>query len=213
MLADFICERGPERVVYSGQDGLTLEVARSRVIHDLRMRFYDEGNIPRPGDSREYQFNPPEYALAVEDVLVGGELLPIMHFIGSFDYSIKGLLGQGGGYERVLFRVDNQTDLASGTHIPGQFPTEAERLNPLTLEQAISNEPGLAQQSAIDVILNYRDQRDRPIVALLRPLRREQTGGQGGGAMQQTFFWSERYLSCGLQMLPWPVVLLFTDVQ
>ena len=59
----------------------------------------------------------------------------------------------------------------------------------------------------------YRDADDNPIVSILEPWSREETGGAGGGVMTQTFVWTERYLDCGLERLPWPVVLLFIDVR
>jgi hypothetical protein len=180
---------------------------------ELRKRFYQEGNIPKPGESSEFKLNPSEYMVSLEDILISGEALPIVHFLGSFDYQVAHFSDVRTKTNRVIFKIDNQTDLSSGTHLPGRFPPEDQRDNPLSLEQVITDYPLLAYMPASALLAFYRDADGNPIVSILRPRTRDQTGGTGGGAMQQTFVWTERYLDCGLEKLPWPVVLLFIDVR
>ena len=86
-------------------------------------------------------------------------------------------------------------------------------MTPLSLEAIITEEPLLAYLPASVLLAFYHDADGNPIVSILRPRTRDQTGGKGGGAMTQTFVWNERYLDCGLEKLPWPVDLLFIDVR
>jgi hypothetical protein len=144
LLADYICERGSEHVTFGGSDALTKELAYARVMDELRRRFYQEGNIPKPGESPEFKFNLPEYMVSLEDILISGEPLPIVHFLGSFDYQVVHFGDAWTKADRVTFKIDNQTDLASGTHLPGRFPPEDQRHNPLSLEQVITDYPLLA---------------------------------------------------------------------
>ena len=131
LLADYICERGPDHVIFGGSDALTKELAYARVIDELRKRFYREGNIPKPGESEEFKFNPPEYMRSLDDILISGEPLPIMHFLGSFDYQVVHFSEVRTKTNRVVFKIDNQTDLSSGTHLPGRFPPESQKDDPL----------------------------------------------------------------------------------
>jgi hypothetical protein len=59
----------------------------------------------------------------------------ITHFIGSFDYSVT---REG---DRVRFEIHNQTDRASGTHIPLRFPDDGYTLS---LEELVREKPLLA---------------------------------------------------------------------
>jgi RHS repeat-associated protein len=211
LLADYICERGPELVSFYGNDPLTQELARSKAIDNLRRRFYREGDIPKPGDDKEYKFDVPQFMEAIWDWGTSGNALPIMHFIGTFEYEVS--LARQGGLGGVRFVVRNRTDLASGTHWPGRFPPAGEEQNPLSLERLIDEHPELANHSDWDLLYHYRDANGNPIVAILNPKRREQTEGyQGGGRMQQTFTWTEEY-DCNLANIPWPAVTKYLRIH
>jgi RHS repeat-associated protein len=213
LLADYICERGPERISFKGSDPLTKELANARIIDDIRKRFYQEGDVPKPGEPTEFRFNLPQYLVSLNDILISGEYLPITHFLGSFDYKVFNLRVNEINYDRVHFSITNRTDLASATHIPGLFPPESQKANPLSLEAVINANPVLKLMPAMSVISTYRDQYGNSIVSLLNPKRRSQTGGLGGGNLEQTFAWTERRLDCGLERLPWPVILELIDVR
>ena len=208
LLADYICERGPVGVRFSGKDVVTKELAYARMIDRLRKRFYREGDIPKHGEPTEFRFNLPQYGKSITDILISGQPLPIMHFIGSFDYSVAKT-----NNNRVMYLVENQTDLASGTHIPGRWPPESQKGNSLTLEEVIENSPVLKFMPATLVIATFHDKEGNQIVSLLEPRTRTETKGLGGGSMIQTFTWTEQYLTCGLERKRWPEVLDFIDVR
>jgi RHS repeat-associated protein len=210
IIADFICERGDDHVNFYGSDMLTKELARSVIVDSVRREFYTSGDISVP---KEKKFNAPEYIEALLDSLDANLShypdLPITHVLGSFDYTA---MHSGNG--RISFQIDNRTDMSSGTHLPGRFPPESQKLNPLSLQQVIEENTNLENRSAIDLLVNYRDGSGNEIVSILRPLRREQTGGQGSGIMRQTFTWSEKDLTCDKSLLlPWPLILPFLDIQ
>ncbi|MFZ2097120.1 MAG: hypothetical protein WAV05_10825, partial [Anaerolineales bacterium] len=216
LLADYICERGGDQVDqvdFNGDDRLTKELAYARLMDELRKRFYQEGNIPKPGESPEFRFNPAEYMLSLEDILISGEPLPIMHFLGSFDYKITHFSDPRTNANRVSFIINNETNLASGTHLPGRFPPEDQRLDPLSLEKVITDNRLLAYLPASVLLAFYHDSEGNPIVSILQRRTLDQTGGSGGGAMTQTFVWTERNLDCGLENLRWPAILQFIDIR
>ncbi len=208
LLTDYICERGPVGVRFSGKDVVTKELAYARMIDRLRKRFYREGDIPKHGEPTEFRFNLPQYGKSITDILISGEPLPIMHFLGSFDYAVTKT-----NNDRVKFTIRNQTDLASGTHIPGRWPPESQKGNPLSLEQVIKENQTLRFMPAMIIIATFHDKDGNQIVSLLEPRSRFRTGGSGGGIMRQTFIWTERYLDCGLENHPWPKVLDIIDVR
>jgi hypothetical protein len=205
LLADYLCERGPSAVAFSGNDALTKELARSILMDAVRREFYASGDISVP---KERKFNPPEFGLALLDAInVGtGEIyLPLTHFLGSFDYRVvKSTSG------RVEFQINNRTDLASGTHIPLRYPPNGEGDNPYSLEQFIQEYPDMENEGVLDILMIHPE-----IVSILSPRERQFTGFlMGGGNMYQAFKWSERYLDCGLlEKLPWPVYLLLADIR
>ena len=206
LAADYICERGPEHVFFHGQDNLTHELAYSVLIDQVRKHYYDsrEGDLSVP---TELRFNIPQYSEALLDAFVNynGPMVefPITHFLGSFDYTVV-----RSGLDRIRFQIDNRTDLSSGTHLPGRWPPDDQRNNPLSLEQVIDESPQLANRNAVE-LLNERPD----IISILKIQERTETGGLGGGAMRQTFTWTERRLMCGLENLPWPVYLSLLDVR
>ncbi len=206
LTADFICERGPDHVLFDGSSQLTLELARSPLLDRVRREFFEKkGDVPA---GKELRFNVPEYGMASLDLVSSGfrRDVPITQFLGSFDYTVDRL-----GSERAQVRIDNQTDRSSGTHFVGRFPPGHERNNPLSMEQIIDERPELASMSALQMFLEYRDTRGNPVVSVLRPMLRTETQGSGSGVMRQAFSWSERYFDCELP--PWPIYLLWLDIQ
>jgi RHS repeat-associated protein len=204
LLADFFCERGPEWVEFFGTDSLSVELARSILLDEVRKEFYDNGDI---FDPKERKFNFPEFGLALLDAINVGSReisLPLTHFLGSFDYRVT-----RSSSGRIEFQIYNRTDLASGTRIPLRFPPDFVRDNPYSLEQFILEHPEMENRGVFEIL------RDHPeIVSILSPKARGNTGFMmGGGDMRQTFNWSEQYLNCGLQNLPWPVYLPLLDIR
>jgi len=209
LLADYLCERetnsnDPDSIIFYGNDTLTIELARSVLLDAVRKEFYTTGDISVPKESK---FNITEFGIALIDAInlgTGKISYPLTHFLGSFDYKVI-----KSSPDRVEFQIDNRTDLASGTHIPLRYPPYEERDNPYSLEQYIHEYPEMENEGVLDVLMDHPE-----IVSILEPKTRQETGFlMGGGNMYQTFKWSERQLSCGLQKLPWPVYLLFIDIQ
>jgi hypothetical protein len=134
--------------------------------------------------------------------LYGWELprLNITHFLGTFDYHIERRWSQGA--EQVRFQVDNQTDLVSGTRPPPPFGvpvSRAEEADVTSVEQLILDNPPLANQSLLQIILEHK------VISILRPKKsRDSTTltGLGGGTMFQTFIWQEPVSGCGYVLLP-----------
>ncbi len=204
LVADYLCERGPDTVLFNRNDALTNELARSILLDAVRKEFYKFGDITTPKESK---FNPPEFILALIDGInfsTGEFFFPITHFLGSFDYRVE-----KSSTDRVEFEIINRTDLASGTHIPTRFPPFEERNNPYTLEQFVQEHKDMENEGVIDILLRYPE-----IVAILEPRTRGETGFlMGGGNMYQTFRWSEHSLGCLQQKIPWPFYLQLIDIQ
>ncbi len=197
---DYLCERGPEHVYFTGTNPLTKALARSALLDGIRSEFYRGGEKPIFETQR---FNLGEFILAGLDTGgIPGEVIPISHFLGTFDYSVSLSV-----LDRVLFWVHNQTDRASGSHFRGRFEEEGYILS---LEELVDEQPHLKQKRLSEVI------NTEPVISVLRAQTRERTRGSiGGGIMEQTFTWSERRLPCPEETFseyPWPVYLEFLDI-
>ncbi len=198
MWDDYICERGPEHITLDGSSPLTAELARSELLDRIRRSYY-AGTDEAVEDM--LAFNISEFVSATGDVLITMQerdemAISITHFIGSFEYSVE---PEG---DRLRYTVTNQTDLASGTHIPLRFPDAGYTA---TVESLVEEDPLLAQAYIGEVIVSER----YPIVALLDPKTRAQTAdeaGEGGGVFVQTFTWTEARIPTGEDgaLPPWP---------
>ena len=212
LFTDYICEYGPSNRKFSGYDHLTLQLAKTSTIHNLRWNFYN-GWID-PG-IHTYSFGNIEFVLATIDTWKEGDQLhidfpqlnipvSIMHFLGSFDYTIE-----KSGSGRIKYQVHNDTTLESGTRIPpilgGVDPLLGE--NAMSIEEIIWQNPGLANQTVTELMDDY------PVISVLESKKRGQTSLlEGGGTMEQTFTWYERYDPC-LMRYPWPAVLEFLVID
>lgn len=123
--------------------------------------------------------------------------MPMSCVLGSFYYQIK-TLDNG---ESVGFRIDNRTDLESGTHVAGRFPG---------IDYGGSVED-LLERNLIrgdDTLVNvlYREFNGRKVVSILSLRTREDTGTWtdtngithqlGGGNLVQTYVWKEERNPC-----------------
>jgi hypothetical protein len=207
LFKDYICETGPDHVMFYGKDTLTEKLARSRILGKIRRDYYDgTGKYPHEEKFGSISSYVKEWA----DLVVDQEF-PLVHVIGSFDISV-----QASGNNRVVFWAHNRTDLASGTHFIGRFPPTGQGENPLTLEEVIDKDPKVGDQAAWWVINTYKDKVGGRggIVAILRPVARDFTGpGMGGGIYEQTFTWSEKDINCEIKFLPWPIYLPLLDID
>jgi RHS repeat-associated protein len=205
LLTDFICEYGPENRRFTVDDTLTRELAWSQSIYDLRAEFY-LGGAHSLGPALK-PFGGAAFGSATVDLIYLtlydlisdcrldldafakvqtriNTLLPgsITHFLGTFEYQVKLISGN-----RVRFIINNQTDLESGTRIPGRF-------NGISLEQYATNPTAYAND---------------PLISILSPKDRSMTiGSEGGGIMKQSFVWDEQFLPDFARrhwFPPWPL--------
>lgn len=191
LLWDFMCEQGTTYAIFYGQDRLTNELASSAELHQIRSRFYENGNIPLHLE----EFNVPEFALATFDAFRYLDL-PITHFLASFDIKVTGSV------DRVHFLVHNKTDLSSATHFRGHFETGGYNT---TVEDLIEGNRALGSRSLREIFDQYK------VISILRERNVHETDKQGGATHHQLFTWSERRFDCW-PPLPWPTYLLFLDI-
>jgi hypothetical protein len=198
---DYLCHRGPEHRYLNGHDLLTHDLAASELVDRIRRQFYSG----EPLDEETLQFNIPEFLSATVDMISVMQArqryeFSITHFIGSFDYSVT---REG---DRVRFEIHNQTDRASGTHIPLRFPDDGYTLS---LEELVREKPLLADAFLLEVIHSGK----YPIISILEAKSRAETStGEGGGNFLQTFTWTERDLDL-TELPPWPSYLDEIDIR
>lgn len=194
---DYLCERGPEHRTFDGDDPLTQELAAAEMVDRIRRDYYRAG---RDITGATMKFNAEEFLSATLDMLLKVRSRPenvefsLTHFMGSFTYSVKRV------GDRLHFTVENQTDLASGTHLPLRFPDAGYTQS---LEALVAREPQLADVFLLELVQSSR----YSIISILEAKSREETReslDEGGGNLQQTFTWSEPYLSNFDELPPWP---------
>jgi hypothetical protein len=118
--------------------------------------------------------------------------------LGSFYYQVKTVDTHDGTY--VGFRIDNRTDLESGTHIAFRFPGAeywGSVENLILFNQITGNEP------ILDVMnMTFGNKK---VVSILNPMHRSETGRYtsslgshelGGGNLTQTYVWMEKFDPC-----------------
>lgn len=200
---DYLCERGPDHRLLDGGDLLTEELAHSMLLDQIRRQYYRGG---APLTEEALRFNISEFLAATVDMHRTLEErqefnFSITHFIGSFTYSIERI------DDRLYFLVDNQTDRASGTHIPLRYETEGYQHS---LETLVNQDPALGKAYLLEVIQSNR----YPLISLLDAKTRQQTQGEeGGGVFRQTFRWSERYLPYAADLPDWPEYLDELEIE
>ncbi len=206
MWTDYICERGPDHVLLDGSNPLTVELARSELVDRIRRQVYAGGE---PLTEETLEFSIPEFVSATGDMIAGlrereAVEFSVTHFIGSFDYTVE---REG---ERLRFAIHNQTDRASGTHLPTRFPSGGFTQS---VEALVEEDPGIADAYLFELLRSPR----YPIVSILEPKSREETLAaeeEGGGAFTQTFTWTENVLPFEAGDLPfWQEYLPLLDIR
>jgi hypothetical protein len=196
---DFICEYGPETREFDSDDHLTLELAESSVIHQMRQKFYREGGQLLSGD--DWKFNAPQFGLATLDLIYANvKWFPVgvnvTHFLGSYnEYRVEKT------EDGIEFVIENRTDRSSWTHIPLRFEPDYY----MYLESVVEESPELSSANLISFVLT------KPVISVLKPRGRSATSDfinppEGGGNMWQIFSWTESSL-CNEWRYPWPLVL------
>jgi len=189
LLGWYIFEHGEEHLVYDASHKLTRELARSRLIQNIRKEYYQKGNLPPSKND-----TIPHYDFGFADQFISLALarwrdlsgVPVPAFLGSFLYQVKSL-----DNGRIGFRIDNDTTLESGTHIAGRKPSEFSG----SVEDLIEADPSKANQPVLQLIAN------NDIISIVSSRARDKTSGtMGGGNFYQTFTWTEEEL-CLTQMV------------
>jgi hypothetical protein len=203
---DYLCERGPEQRTFDGDDPLTRELAAAELVDQIRREFYQQDVGKTEG---ALKFNVGEFMSATLDMLLKVKQQPekiefsLTHFMGSFSYSVERV------GDRLHFTVENQTDLASGTHLPLRFPDAGYTQS---LEGLVAEKPQLADAFLMELLQSNR----YPIISVLEAKSRDETReavAEGGGNLRQTFTWSEPYLT-GIEALPpWPDYVRQLDIR
>ncbi len=212
LFTDFVCEYGPANRKFSGYDHLTLQLAKTMTINNLRWQYYKGWLDPTV---HTYSFDNFAFIFATIDTWKEGDQVHsvvspisipvnITHFLGSFEYKIE-----QSGSSRIKYQVFNDTTLESGTRIPpilgGVDPNQVQKR--FSIEEIIWQNPLLANKSVARLIDEY------PIISILKSKNREETSFvEGGGNMEQTFTWYERYDPC-LMNYPWPAVLEYLIID
>lgn len=203
---DYLCERGPEHRVFDGDDRLTQELFAAELVDQIRREYYrQEEDIT----GATVKFNVEEFMSATLDMLLKARRRPqhvefsLTHFMGSFSYSVERV------GDRLYYTVENQTDLASGTHLPLRFPDAGYTQS---LETLVAQEPQLADAFLLELIQSNR----YPLISLLQAKSRQETreaSAEGGGNFRQTFTWSEPYLPGFEELPPWPDYVRQLDIR
>lgn len=203
---DYLCERGPEHRVFAGDDALTQELAASELVNMIRREYYQQ-QVDITGATMK--FNVQEFMSATVDMLLKARRRPesvefsLTHFMGSFTYSVERV------GDRVHFTVENQTDLASGTHLPLRFPDAGYTES---LETLVAQEPQLADAYLLELVQSD----SYPIISVLEAKSRQETredADEGGGNFRQTFTWSEPYLANFDDLPTWPDYVRQLDIR
>jgi hypothetical protein len=186
-MARYIYEYGARHLYFGGTDRLTRELAVSSTVHDVRLRYYEEGDTAGPV---EYEFgHAPFFA-----TLITGGPFSVASFVGGFRYQVRTLEG------RVGFRIDNDTTLESATHLAGRYSSGGYRGS---VEDLITANPSLGTMPLVQIIADHTHY---PVMSILSRRSREETEApMGGGDFYQTFTWTEVYDPCLAQLLPWQV--------
>ena len=177
---------GSDRLWFDANEPLTKQLARGVLINEIRNMYYrgeDTGN----SKPIEYRYTSPDPVLSVsffdlprdilDNLLRGKASLGTSFFVGSFYFQVK-TVDSG---QRVGFRIDNDTTLASGTHIGGREEPPAND----SVEQLIDREPSQKNRSLRDVFREHQ-----LLVSILRS-RTKEASPTGGGDLYQTFTWTE----------------------
>jgi hypothetical protein len=128
--------------------------------------------------------------------------IPLEFMMGSFYFQIHKLGGC-----RLGFRIDNDTTMASGTHLRGR--NDPSYLG--SVEELVEINNHYATRPLSEVInVNFNGQ---PVVSILKNQTRSETiDPAGGGNLYQTYAWTEQYSSRLGGMLPNRVLLSSLDI-
>jgi hypothetical protein len=197
----YLFEQGANtQLVFDANQPLTKELAKSTFVQRKLVEYYLFGDTPA-GRYDEYRFNIAEQGQCMIDYWLDHNKkmsVPLTCVLGTADYQVK-TVDNGAS---VGFRVDNRTDLESGSHIAGRFPGpdyggSVEDL----IEQGLIR----GDEQLVDVV-NQPFNQGKKVVSILALRTRQKTGAWtdllgfthqlGGGNLSQTFVWKEKRDLC-----------------
>lgn len=185
----YLFEQGSERMWFDGNSALTKELAKSTLISDIRLKYYLQGDLTGTNNLKEFGYGAFIRSILADSLgSVPKASLPISFFLGSFKYQVVTLPYDN----KVGFRIDNRTDLESGTHIAGRFPNEeyGGSIEELLARGYITGSTPLIE--AINQVIN-----GKRVVSILSPQYRSETSNPlGGGNMEQVYTWTESRDDC-----------------
>jgi len=209
------------RLLFFAKNTLTKELASSYSIMKLRREYMQLGGTNSP---KEYKYLVGQQLVCPFDWSpwlspTSFASVPLTCFMGSFYYQLKKVETTEGTF--VGFRIDNRTDLESGTHIALRFPggTYGGSVEELLESKQISGTDPILE------VLNTK-YRSRYVVSILRARDINDTGWYtsslgthelGGGNLVQTYAWMEKYDSCDplskiiFYAWRWPKLYEWTD--
>jgi RHS repeat-associated protein len=170
-----------DRLFFDAEQPLTRELAKDSQLTFVRDKYYN--NDPDVGGPTLYKFATGDFGLSLFESLetAGERSLSIGFFMGSFYYQVKTLPN-----DRIGFRIDNDTSLASGTHVVYRFEDEGFTDS---VEQLINSDPSLGDKTLQELL---RDTEHYHILSILSNKTGRTTGGQGGATLYQTYYWTEK---------------------
>lgn len=192
----YIFEGNGSRLDFDANEPLTKELSKAISTYRLRSQYYTDGDTPT--EPAQYYFNLHQQAECLGDALTNEQnfkTMPLTCLLGSFYYQIK----TDGDY--VGFRIDNRTDLGSGTHIPFRFDGGHYGGS---VEELLDN-GDISDWTPLFVAVN-KLYHGRQVVTILKPRDQSQTGewnnwahnshNLGGGNLVQTYVWKEKRDPC-----------------
>ena len=201
----YLYQQGKEsRLVFDAGEPLTQELAKSISVHGLRINTYLSGGTG--AEVGDFRFNLIQQGACLTDFrqVTSFPSFPVTCVLGSFYYQIKTI--QYAGREWLGFRIDNRTDLESGSHISFRFPGPSFGGS---VEELILNDEIDGSQSLASVV--HQSFGGKEVVSILRARERTKTGAWetgsgvthqlGGGNLVQTYYWLEERDPCAFPSL------------
>jgi hypothetical protein len=201
LFGKYVNESSGDRLLFTAKDPLTKELSQSNLLMSVRRDYLQSGDTIGPKESR---YNLAEQAACLtEGYWHDGPSLPVTCVLGSVYYQLKTLNTDQGSF--VGFRIDNRTDLESGSHIAFRYTGDVSGNMTFggSVEDLISSRQIRQDESVLDVM--NRVYGGKKVVSILSPLDRTKTGWYtgslgthelGGGNLIQTFAWMEPYDPC-----------------
>lgn len=189
----YLFEHGGSKLTFQGDQPLTKELARSKIIDKyIRYKYYKPG-LDIPATLLEFDLLQQAECINLH-LMVTSKSMPITCVLGSFYYQAYKI-----DSDTLGIRIDNRTDLESGTHIVGRHRSG---LYSGSVEELIANGEVSPYEPLASVIWR------KDVISILKPLDISDTESWtgyfpnigthqlGGGNFEQTYVWREKLNPC-----------------